>query len=63
LSRRPGGTNRKHNTAEEAIMAKTTLVKDGKERTVTRPEDVVRLKFNGWKIKKPAAPVKAPDKK
>lgn len=44
-------------------MAKTTLVKDGKERTVTRPEDVVRLKFNGWKIKKPAAPAKAPDKK
>lgn len=44
-------------------MAKTTLVKDGKERTVTRPEDVVRLKFNGWKIKKPAAPAKTADKK
>ena len=44
-------------------MAKTTLVKDGKERTVTRPEDVVRLKFNGWKIKKPDTPAEAPDKK
>ena len=44
-------------------MTKTTLVKGDKERTVTHAEDVVRLKYDGWKVKKPAAPAKAPDKK
>lgn len=39
----------------------TTLEKDGKEKTVTHVDDVVALKFDGWKVKQPAK--KAPDKK
>lgn len=36
---------------QQTKSTETVLEKDGKTRTVTSADDVVRFKFNGWKVK------------